>query len=143
VLHLVFGETRPSLSNFKKWIMDQKTILIAEDEIVVSLDLKMLLKHHGYCVRKAVSTGEELISEYNLEKPDLVILDLKLKGKLNGIQIIDEIRKIGSTPIVIVSSTLKSTLKKIALGFSNIKVISKPFEHEDLLEAINSFFCEN
>jgi DNA-binding response OmpR family regulator len=120
--------------------MHKKTILIAEDEIIVSLDLKMLLKHHGYFVRKTVTTGEELIFEYEHKKPDLVILDLKLKGKLTGVQVIDEIRKIDCTPIIVVSSTWKSTLKKIAVVFTNIEVISKPFEQEDLLEAINKFF---
>ena len=81
--------------------MSKKTILIAEDEAIVSLDLKMLLRNHDFIVCSTVSTGEDLIIEYKLKNPDLIIADLKLKGKVSGFDALKEIRKINNTPVPI------------------------------------------
>lgn len=123
--------------------MSKKTILIAEDEAIVSLDLKMLLKHDNFVVSSTVSSGEDLITQYNLKKPDLIIADLKLKGKISGLEAINEIRKINNTPVIIISGSLKSKLKKIADSIPNSEILQKPFEQSDLLYLVNKFFKSN
>jgi DNA-binding response OmpR family regulator len=123
--------------------MPKKTILIAEDEAIVSLDLKMLLKHKNFIIASIVSTGEDLIYNYKLKNPDLIIVDLKLQGKVSGLEAINEIRKIDSTPIIVLSGSLKSKLKKIAASISNCEILEKPFEQSDLLYLINNFFKSN
>ncbi len=113
--------------------MSTKTILIAEDERIVSLGLKMLLQNNNYTVIDTVSTGEDLISSYKSKKPDLIISDLMLKGKVSGMDAIIEIRKIDSTPIIIISGYLRPKLEKLASSLSNCKVLEKPFEQSDVL----------
>ncbi len=122
--------------------MSKKTIIIAEDEAIVSLDLKMLLKSQGFTV-SSVSTGEDLINQYLLKKPDLIIADLKLNGKVSGLDALNEIRKIDSTPIIIISGSLKSKLKKIANSIQYCETLPKPFKQSDLLCLINIFFKPN
>ncbi len=123
--------------------MSKISILIAEDEAIVSLDLKMLLKNKGFIISSNVSTGEDLINQYRLKKPDLIIADLLLKGKVSGLDAINEIRKIDSTPIIIISGSLKSKLKKIAVSISNCEALPKPFEQSDLLYLVDKFFKLN
>ena len=123
--------------------MSKKNILIAEDEAIVSLDLKMLLKNKGFIISSNVSTSEDLINQYRLKKPDLIIADLLLKGKVSGLDAINEIRKIDSTPIIIISGSLKSRLKKIAVSISNCEALPKPFEQSDLLYLVDKFFKLN
>ena len=123
--------------------MSKKTILIAEDEAIVSLDLKMLLRHHNFIVASTVSTGEELIAEYKLKNPDLIIADLKLNGKVSGVRALREIRKIDNTPVIIISGSYKSKLKKIADSIPNSEILEKPFEQDDLLYLANKFFKSN
>lgn len=123
--------------------MLRKKILIAEDEAIVSLDLKMLLKHNNFVVSSTVSSGEDLIAQYNLKKPDLIIADLKLKGKISGLDAINEIRKINTTPVIIISGSLKSKLKKITGTISNCEVLAKPFEQSDLLYLANKLVKSN
>jgi CheY-like chemotaxis protein len=123
--------------------MSKKTILIAEDEAIVSLDLKMLLRNHDFIVASTVSTGEDLIAEYKLKNPDLIIADLKLNGKVSGIDAIKEIRKMGNTPIIIISGSFKSKLKKIAYSIPNSEILEKPFEQSDLLYLANKLSKSN
>ena len=120
--------------------MSTKTILIAEDEKIVSLDLKMLLQHNNYIVSSSVSTGEDLIAQYKLMKPNLIIADLGLKGKISGIDAIMEIRKLENTPIIIISGSLKSKLKKLTGTMTNMEILPKPFEQSELLYLANKFF---
>jgi two-component system, response regulator PdtaR len=120
--------------------MSTKTILIAEDEKIVSLDLKMLLQNNNYIVSSSVSTGEDLILQNKLKRPDLIIADLGLKGKVSGIDAIKEIRKLDNTPIIIISGSLKSKLKKLAGTISNMEILTKPFEQSELLYLANKFF---
>ena len=119
--------------------MSKKSILIAEDEAIVSLDLKMLLKNKGFIISSNVSTGEDLINQYRLKKPDLIIADLLLKGKVSGLDAITEIRKLDNTPIIIISGSLKSKLTKLANTVPGCEVLSKPFEQSDLLYLVNKF----
>ncbi|MGA9294351.1 MAG: response regulator [Ignavibacteriaceae bacterium] len=123
--------------------MSNKNILIAEDEAIVSLDLKMLLKNKGFNISSNVSTGEELIDQYRLKRPDLIIADLLLKGKVSGLDAINEIRKIDSTPIIIISGSLKSKLKKIVNSIPYCEALPKPFDQPDLLFLINKFLKSN
>ena len=87
--------------------MPNRTILIAEDDTIVSLDLKLFLKNNNYTIDASVSTGENLIKRYKIQKPDLIIADLQLKGKISGLEAITEIRKLDNTPIIIISGSSK------------------------------------
>ena len=122
------------------FFMLQKTIIIAEDEVIVSLDLKVLLKHNNFIVSSTVYTGEDLINQYKLKKPDLIIADLKLKGKVSGMEAITEIRKMDNTPIIIISGSLKSKVKKFADIIPNCEVLEKPFKQSELIYLVNKFF---
>jgi DNA-binding response OmpR family regulator len=123
--------------------VSKKSILIAENEAVVSLDLKMLLRHHDYVVTSTVSTGEDLITEYKLKNPDLIIADLKLNGKVSGLKAIKEIRKMDNTPIIIISGFFKTRLKGIADSITNSEILEKPFEQSDLLYLANKLSKSN
>ena len=123
--------------------MPQRTILIAEDEIIVSLDLKMFLQRNSYTICANVSTGEDLIDQYKFKKPDLIIADLILKGEISGMDAIKEIRKLDSTPIIFISGTSKTKLKKFIATISNCAYLEKPFEQSEVLYLANKFFRTN
>ena len=74
--------------------MENKTrILIVEDETLVSFDLKNIIFNLGYEVIGVVRTGEEAFSKAFEEKPDLILMDIMLSGKLNGIETAEQIKK--------------------------------------------------
>ena len=64
--------------------MSNAFINIAEDESIVALDLKNILSKAGYTINSISTTGEEAVRRAEFEKPDLILLDIFLKGQING-----------------------------------------------------------
>ena len=70
--------------NTSKQEFEKMTALVAEDEIIIALDIAISLRKLGYIVPSVVNTGEELLNKYYFHNPDLVITDIMLKGKMDG-----------------------------------------------------------
>ena len=73
--------------------MEKIKILSVEDEIFIARDIQMSLENLGYTVTSLVPSGEEAIRRVTEEKPDLVMMDIKLQGEMDGIEASEEIRK--------------------------------------------------
>ncbi|HYM77729.1 MAG TPA: response regulator [Candidatus Dormibacteraeota bacterium] len=74
--------------------------LIVEDEILIAEELKERLLLLGFSVIAAVDSGEEGIAIATRERPDLVLMDIRLKGKKDGVQATEEIHRQVDVPIV-------------------------------------------
>ena len=73
--------------------MTKPRILIVEDERMIATIIKEVLTKKGYCITDIVATGEEAV-EISLEtRPDLILMDIKLKGKMDGITAYEQINK--------------------------------------------------
>ena len=120
-----------------------KIILLAEDETIISFDLKLFLERNNFVVCSVVSTGEELIGEFRLRKPDLIIADYNLKGNIACKDAIIEIRKIDITPIIIISGSSISKMKIFVATITFCKFLEKPFDQTELLYLANNFFSSH
>jgi DNA-binding NarL/FixJ family response regulator len=98
-----------------------RTILIAESELIISLDIKIFLEKNNYLITGIVSTTDDLIKEYKLHPPDLVITHLHLKGSIMGEEAIKQICSLDTTPVIIISSSTIRKLKKITASVVNKK----------------------
>ncbi len=115
---------------------DKMKILIVEDENIVAKDIKGSLKGFGYDVVDIVGTGEEAIRRAEDLKPDLVLMDIMLKGKMNGIDVARHIREHVHIPVVFLTAyadedTLHSAKLSEPFGY-----IIKPFEDAELHSTI-------
>ncbi len=89
-------------------------ILVVEDESIVALDLTQRLRSLGFNPLKPVDTGQKALVAVIEHKPDLVILDIKIKGDIDGIETASIIRGIRSLPYSFISAyNDKETLKRI------------------------------
>jgi two-component system sensor histidine kinase UhpB len=116
--------------------MTKKQILIAEDERIVAEDVKTKLEQVGYAVVGIVNSGEESVKRSEKLKPDLVLMDIVLEGKMDGIEAAAEILSKHNIPVVYLTAySDKKTLKRAKVtepfGF-----IIKPFEAQDLFTSI-------
>jgi two-component system sensor histidine kinase UhpB len=116
--------------------MTKKQILIAEDERIVAEDVKTKLEQVGYAVVGIVNSGEESVKRSEKLKPDLVLMDIVLEGKMDGIEAAAEILSKLNIPVVYLTAySDKKTLKRAKVtepfGF-----IIKPFEAQDLFTSI-------
>jgi PAS domain S-box-containing protein len=75
-------------------------IMIVEDEVVVAMELQEALRAMGYRVSAIVSSGEEAISKVDKTPPDLILMDIKLDGKLDGIETAGRIHERHDIPVI-------------------------------------------
>jgi CheY-like chemotaxis protein len=112
--------------------MKQGRILIVEDERIIALDVEDMLQSMGYEVVAVMSSGEEAIQKAEQENPDLVLMDINLKGRLDGVDAAKHIRKHLNIPVIYTSgSTDERTMKRM----ENIEAdafIPKPYSNVEL-----------
>ncbi|MDK2947151.1 Response regulator receiver domain-containing protein [Methanolobus vulcani] len=111
-------------------------ILVVEDENIVALELKKRLKKLGYQVPSVAASGIEAINKAEGFLPDLVIMDIRLKGDMDGIQTAQIIHERFNIPVIYLTAhsddeTLKRAKKTEPYGY-----ILKPFEEDELRTAI-------
>src|SRR5262249_48287859 len=111
-------------------------VLVVEDEIIVAKDIQDRLRRLGYIVPAIVSSGEEAIKKASETLPDLVLMDIVLRGEIDGIEAARQIRDCFNIPIVYVTqhadeSTLNRTKTTEPYGY-----IIKPFEELELRTTI-------
>src|SRR5919109_964146 len=114
--------------------MKKPNILIIEDNMIIAMDIQDRLESFGYGVPAIITTGEEAIANIAELKPDLIIMDVALKGSLNGIETARKIHEDFKVPVIYLTGN--SDLLKQA----NITdpYIVKPFEDEELKRLITS-----
>lgn len=111
-------------------------ILVVEDESIVAKDIQMCLNKLGYNVIGVYSTGEEAVEVAREKEPDLVMMDIMLKGEMSGIEAADIIRKYNDVPVIFLTAyTDRSTVDK-AKETEPYGYIIKPFKEIDIQTAI-------
>ncbi|MBI4187920.1 MAG: GAF domain-containing protein, partial [Chloroflexi bacterium] len=84
--------------------MPKARILIVEDEAILAMDLQSRMANMGYPLPEVVHSGEDAISKARETRPDLILMDIMLSGKLDGIMAADQIRGFLDTPIIFVTA---------------------------------------
>lgn len=116
--------------------MSKNNILVIEDEAIVSKDIQQSLKKLGYNIVGSASTGEKAIVLALETKPDLVLMDIMLKGEMSGIDAAEKIREKLSIPVIYLTAYAdESTLAKAKVT-EPYGYIIKPFKEVDLHTSI-------
>jgi DNA-binding LytR/AlgR family response regulator len=116
--------------------MSKTNILVVEDESIVSKDIQHSLKKLGYHVVGAAATGEKALELVRSERPDIVLMDIMLKGDMNGIETAEIIRNELAIPVVFLTAYAdESTLAKAKVT-EPYGYIIKPFKEIDLHTSI-------
>ena len=116
--------------------MGKVNVLIVEDESIVAKDIQLSLKRLGYNVLGIENTGEKAISSARKLDPDIIIMDIMLKGKINGIEASEKIRKEQNIPIIYLTAYAdENTLSKAKITEPYAYII-KPYKEIDLHTSI-------
>jgi signal transduction histidine kinase len=107
-------------------------LLIVEDERLVAMSLRRQLSALGYEVVQSVSTGEAAIAAAERLQPDLVLMDIRLEGVLDGIEAAAEIRKYRNLPIVYLTAFSNTDILERAKVTEPFGYILKPFGEREL-----------
>jgi two-component system, response regulator PdtaR len=117
--------------------MIRATILIAEDERIIALDLKSTLVQLGYIVAGIARSGIEVIEKAEITKPDLVLMDIMLEGEMNGIEAAKTICKSKSIPIIYITASTDPFTIQQAKNTNPAGILNKPFNTGVLNDAIS------
>jgi len=118
-------------------------IIIVEDELLVSDDLMEILSENGYHVAGAAMTGEEAVRVALENQPDLILMDITLKGNMDGVEAASRIRRFSSVPIVFLSAHVDSKLIERVRFVEPAGYVMKPFSQKALLETVKKALSES
>jgi len=112
--------------------------LIVEDEPILGLELKEDLQDLGYTVSDVVDDGDMVMRAFLLDRPDVVLMDIKLHGFRDGIDSALQIRGFYQTPIVFLSSYSEAEVGERLPRMEPYAFLQKPYELKRLDELIAS-----
>ncbi|TVR39318.1 MAG: DNA-binding response regulator [Cryomorphaceae bacterium] len=116
--------------------MAKTNVLVVEDESIVSKDIQQSLKKLGYNVVGAASTGEKAIELARENMPDIVLMDIMLKGDMNGIEAADQIRGELNIPVIYLTAYADEGTLARAKVTEPCGYIIKPFKEIDIHTSI-------
>ncbi|MBF0564627.1 MAG: response regulator [Nitrospirae bacterium] len=111
---------------------EKARVLVVEDESIVAMSIQDRLKELGYTVADVVSTGEEAIKKAELLRPHLVLMDIVLKGEMDGVEAAGYIRSNLDIPVVYLSAYSDDDTLARAKVTEPYGYILKPFEQREL-----------
>ena len=118
--------------------MSRKRILLAEDESIISLDIASILKGLGYEMAGIVATGEAAIAEAESSRPDLVLMDIVLKGGMDGIAAAEAIQTRLGIPVIYLTGNADMGTVSRARQTNPYGYILKPVSAQDVLTTIDT-----
>lgn len=116
--------------------MARPKILIVEDESIVAKDIQMSLKKLGYNVTNIVASGDKAIKDIEENRPDLVLMDIILKGDMDGIETATIIHREFQIPVVFLTANADDKTVDKAKMAESYGYIIKPFREKELQTTI-------
>lgn len=117
------------------------SILIVEDEFIIAEDLKLQLSKLGYQVTGIAKTYEKAVQLISEKEPDLMLIDIKLKGEKDGIHLAEYTNENYDFPFIFLTSHSDSKTVERAKKVHPNGYLIKPFEREDLYTSIEIAFA--
>ena len=117
--------------------MDKAKILIVEDESIVAMEIQSTLEKQGYSVCAIVDTGEKAIKKAMEEDPSLILMDITLKGNMDGIEAASQIQSKKDTPIIFVTAYAEEEKLGRARPILPYGYLLKPVQERDLKVSID------
>jgi DNA-binding response OmpR family regulator len=111
-------------------------ILIVEDDMIIAAHISLHLTNLGYEVTGIESRGEEAIVHARLNRPDIILMDINLKGALDGIETVKAIRKNADISVVYLTANSDEATFSKARETHPEAFISKPFNKLNLQRTI-------
>ncbi len=116
--------------------MEPANILVVEDEPIVAKDIQLSLRRLGYRVPATANSGEEAIRKTRESHPDLILMDIVLKGKMDGVETVQHIRKQCDVPVIYLTAYADDHTLERAKVTSPAGYMLKPYQPNELRTTI-------
>ncbi len=111
-------------------------ILIVEDDAIIAMDMEQILTRKGYDVVGRVDRGEKVISAVEEKKPDIVLMDINIKGNIDGIAVAKELLDELELKVIYVTAYSDINMKERAFETEPIGYLVKPLRESELVAMI-------
>jgi len=117
--------------------MDNKKILIVEDEVINALFLKKLVENQGYVCCGTATTGTDAINKSMLLQPDLILMDIFLGDEIDGIIATEKIHEKKDIPVIFLTASSDKATYERAKSVHFNSFLTKPYDNGELIKIIN------
>lgn len=114
-----------------------KKILIIEDETIISFGYRLQLERMGLEVIGTARSSEEAEAQLALDTPDLIIMDIYLKGEKNGLELAREIHSKRPIPILFLTASTKPEVVSAIHALKDCAYLSKPINADSLEDVLH------
>ena len=125
-----------TISFYNGDVMTSAKVFIVEDDEILTKVIEWRLDKLGYTVCGSAATGVEAIALITEKKPDIVLLDIELKGHMDGIDVGEFLSSKSKIPFIYLTSHTENDIVKRAVNTKPKGYIKKPFSDNDLRIAI-------
>lgn len=116
---------------------ETKKILIVEDDMIISLVVENMIKKLGHTLVGKSASGEEAIDLALEHKPDIILMDIRLKGDMDGIEAVTHIKEDIETDVIYLTGNSDKVNYDRAKATECIDLISKPFTIGELTRSLD------
>ena len=116
----------------------RRKILVVEDEAIIAMLLEQHLVQWGYDVVGVASTGQGALDQVSALRPDLILMDISVKGDLDGIQLAEIVKAEYGIPVVFLTSHSDRKTKAQALDADPAGYLTKPVDETELRAVLSS-----
>ncbi len=124
-------------------IMNNERILIVEDEKIIALDLQRRLERFGFAVVGMAASGAEAIELAEEREPDIILMDIRLEGDMDGIEASKHIRARFAIPVIFLTAYTDERTLERAKEVEPFGYILKPFKERELYTTIDIALYKN
>lgn len=117
-----------------------KRILIVEDDMIIGMVLKRMLEQMNYSVLDTVQTGEGAVKVAIDHSPDLILMDIQLDDKVDGIEAMSQIKQQTNIPVIYITGNSDKYYRNRATRVGCQDYMVKPIRMEDLKQSISNLF---
>lgn len=116
--------------------MNMGRVLVVEDEAITAMAIEVELQNAGYVVCGRVASGEDVASAIARGEPDIVIMDIRLSGAMDGIEAAAAIRCLSELPLIFMTGYDNDSMRDRAMALHPLGYLVKPVDFGDLIRAV-------
>ena len=116
---------------------DDMKVLIIEDDLILALSLKLMLKKLNITNVEKVHTGEDAVESVNKCQPGLMLVDIQLGAGISGIDAVEEIQETYNIPALFITGNSDSLNRELADRTNYIDYLVKPITFKELQNAVS------
>lgn len=116
--------------------MQSYKVLIIEDELIIAMHLQEILEMHNYEVVGIINKGEEVLEQYELHRPDIILVDIILAGEMTGIEAVEKLKEKYNPCTIFLTSNSNASMIEDAKKTNPEAFLKKPFKEEQLIATL-------